>query len=291
FGLMERTAVYREGLGSVLINQDFDPEKIPLRPHRNRIDNHLPFPYGDSDSKDTIFGNVDYQQLQNALDKAFSEPMVQKTRTALVVYKDHIIAEKYIDGFTKETPILGWSMTKSVLATLYGILEFQQKIKIDRPAPVPSWQKDGRKNITLNHLLRMQGGLEWDEDYTSISDATRMLFLDSEMSTVHGHKNALAPPGEVSNYSSGITNLLSDILRSQFKSYQEYLDFPYKTLIDKIGMRSMLIDTDLAGNFVGSSYGWASTRDWAKFVLLYLHRGNWQVEQLFAPQCVDYVTK
>lgn len=291
FGLMERTAVHREGLGSVLINRDYDPDKIPLKPHRNRIDNNMPFPYGDGDAKDTIFDNIDYKQLRHALDKAFSEPMTQKTRTVLIVYKDHIIAEKYIDGFTKETPILGWSMTKSVLATLYGILEFRQKIKIEGSAPVPSWQKDDRKNITLNDLLRMQAGLEWDEDYTSISDATQMLFLDTDMSTVQEHKKALALPGEIWNYSSGTTNLLSGILRRQFKSYQEYLDFPYKALIDRIGMRSMLIETDLAGNFVGSSYGWANTRDWAKFGLLYLHRGNWRGEQLFAPQWVDYVTK
>lgn len=291
FGLMKRTAVYRNGLGSVLINKDYDPKNVPLKPHRKTEGNNLVFPYGDNNAKDTIFDNVDYTRLQHAVDKAFSEPAIQKTRTVLVVYKDHIIAEKYLDGFTKETPILGWSMTKSVLATLYGIMEFRHKLNIDEPAPISSWQKDERKRITLNDLLRMQSGLEWDEDYKSISDATQMLFLDSDMSAVQAHKKALAPPGEIWNYSSGTTNLLSGILRKQFSSYQEYLDFPYSSLIDKIGMRSMLIETDLAGNFVGSSYGWANTRDWAKFGLLYLHRGNWMGEQLFAPQWVDYVTE
>ncbi len=291
FGLMKRTAVYRQGLGSVLINKDYKPTSVPLKPNRTHWETNLPFPYGNEESKDTIFSNIDYAQLQHALDKAFVEPMTQKTRTVLVVYKDQIVAEKYIDGFTKDTPILGWSMTKSILATLYGILEYQQKIKINEPVPVISWQKDDRKNITLNDLLRMQSGLAWDEDYTSISDVTQMLFLDTDMTKVQENKKALGLPGEIWNYSSGTTNLLSGILRSQFRSHQEYLDFPYSALIDKIGMKSMLIETDLAGNFVGSSYGWANTRDWAKFGLLYLHKGNWKGEQLFAPPWVDYVTK
>jgi CubicO group peptidase (beta-lactamase class C family) len=91
------------------------------------------------------------------------------------------------------------------------------------------------------------------------------------------------------NYSSGTTNLLSGILRKQFKTHQEYLDFWYSDLIDKIGMTSMLVETDMAGNYVGSSYSWATTRDWAKFGLLYLHKGNWNGEQLFDESWATYV--
>jgi CubicO group peptidase (beta-lactamase class C family) len=93
------------------------------------------------------------------------------------------------------------------------------------------------------------------------------------------------------NYSSGTSNLLSGILRNQFKTHQEYIDFWYSSLIDKIGMNSMIVEQDMAGNFVGSSYGWATTRDWAKFGLLYLHKGNWNGEQLFDPSWSDYVAK
>ena len=93
------------------------------------------------------------------------------------------------------------------------------------------------------------------------------------------------------NYSSGTTNLLSGILRKQFKSHQAYLNFPYSALIDKIGMHSMIIETDMAGNFVGSSYGWANTRDWAKFGILHLNKGHWNGEQLFGPEWIDYITK
>lgn len=291
FGLMERRSVCREGLGCVLVNETYDPNTVLPVPHRTQVQNELAFPYGNNGKKDTTFANVDYQRLDKAIEDVFANPETRKTRTVIVAYKNHIIGEKYLKGFTKDTRVLGWSMTKSVLATLFGILEYQNKIDLDKPAPVPAWQNDDRKNITLNHLLRMQSGLAWDEDYTSISDVTKMLFLDSDMSQAQAENEAIAPPEKVWNYSSGTSNLLSGILRQEFKTHQEYLDFPYAALIDKIGMHSMLIETDMAGNFVGSSYGWATTRDWAKFGLLYLNKGNWNGEQLFDQNWLNYVRK
>ena len=291
FGLMERKSICHEGLGCVLVNENYDPNTSFPKPHRNQAKNDLPFPYGENGIKDSVFADVDYEALYKAMDDAFSNPEIQKTRTVLVAYKNQIIGEKYLDGFTKDTPILGWSMTKSVLATLYGILEYQGKINLNKPAPISDWQNDEREEITLNHLLRMQSGLAWDEDYTSISDVNKMLFLDADMSKGQVEKEAIAPPTEIWNYSSGTSNLLSGVLRNQFSTHQEYIDFPYKALIDKIGMHSMLIEIDMKGNFVGSSYAWANTRDWAKFGLLYLNNGNWNGEQLFDFQWVDYVSK
>ncbi len=270
YGLMERKAICRDGLGCVLVNATYQPPSRKWAPRRQKGNDSLPFPYGNAEKKDSVFAGVDYQQLEKAIDDAFSLPDKQKTRTVLVAYKDHIIAERYIEGFTPETPILGWSMTKSVWATLFGILAHEGKVLINSRAPVKSWEKDNRSKITLNHLLRMQSGLAWEEDYTSISDVTRMLFMETDMTRGQEIKHAIAAPEEVWNYSSGTTNLLSGVLRDLLPRYQDYLDFPYKALIDKVGMNSMLIEADLGGNYVGSSYGWANTRDWAKFGLLYL---------------------
>ena len=291
FGLMERRTICHEGLGCTLVNENYNPNTVLPHPNRNRTDTGLAFPYGDANAKDTLFPEIDYQRLDKAVADAFAFPETQKTRTVLVVYKNRIIAENYIKGFDKTTPILGWSMTKSILATLYGILEYQGKIDLNKPAPVAQWQDDKRSAITLNHLLRMQSGLAWEEDYSSISDVTEMLFLDADMTEAQARKEAVAPPTEIWNYSSGTSNLLSGILRDRFGSHQEYLDFPYSALIDKIGMYSMLMETDMDGNFVGSSYAWANTRDWAKFGLLYLNGGNWNGEQLFGQDWIDYVKK
>ncbi len=291
FGLMKRETICRDGLGCVLINETFDKNKKWPKPLRVKLKNDLPFPFGENEQEDTVFASVDYQQLNKAMLKVFENNQIQQTRTVFVVYKGQIVAEKYADGFSKDTPILGWSMTKSVLATLFGILEYQEKIDLNE---APFW--NGGKNntlgaITYNHFLRMQSGMAWDEDYASISDVTRMLFLEADMTKAQVQNDLIAAPTEIWNYSSGTTNLLSGLLRSEFKSYQEYLDFPYAALIDKIGMNSMLLETDMAGNFVGSSYGWATTRDWAKFGLLHLYNGNWNGVQLFSPDWIDYITK
>ena len=241
--------------------------------------------------KDTLLENVDYAKLEAAMTNAFADP-AQKTRTLVVVHKNQLIGEKYLRGFDETTPILGWSMTKSILATLYGILEYKGQISVeDKPFLGEFDKEEEKKNITLNHLLRMQSGLAWDENYFKISDVTRMLFLDADMTVAQKNNKMVAKPTEIWNYSSGTSNLLSGILREQFTTHQEYLDFPYAELIDKIGMHSMLLETDLMGNYVGSSYAWATTRDWAKFGVLYLNKGLWNGERLFSEAWVDYISQ
>ena len=181
-------------------------------------------------------------------------------------------------------------MTKSIVSTVFGVLQYQGKVNVQDKAPIASWQNDARKEITIHNLLQMNSGLEWDENYDEISDATKMLFLDRDMSKMQEYKSLVGKPNESWDYSSGTTNLLSGVLRNLFETHQDYLDFWYSGLIDKIGMSSMVLEADLSGNYVGSSYAWATARDWGKFGLLYLHRGNWNGEQLFAEEWVDYVT-
>ena len=110
------------------------------------------------------------------------------------------------------------------------------------------------------------------------------------MTKIQAEKPLVGKPNESWNYSSGTSNLISGLIRSQFNSHQEYLDYWYREFIDKIGMNSMVIETDMTGNYVGSSYAWATPRDWAKFGLLYLNKGNWNGQQLFDATWVDYIT-
>ena len=298
FGFKERKAIYREGLGATLINDDFDVSKPYLVPKRTKLASDLPFPYGNKEPKaslpngmDTVFANIDYAKLKIAVSNAFDKNGKddKRTRAVLVIYKDKIIAEQYATGFTKNSKILGWSMTKSITATYFGILQKQGKMNIMKRAPIGEWARDERAKITINDLLHMNSGLEWEEDYGKLSDATKMLFLSEDMTNTQIDKPFVGKPNASWNYSSGTSNLLSGILRKQFKTHQEYLDFWYSDLIDKIGMNSMVVETDMAGNYVGSSYGWATTRDWSKFGLLYLHKGNWNGEQVFDESWAKYV--
>ena len=288
FGLLTRKAFYREGLGSVLIDDDFDTSIKVKTPKRTNPDNTTSFPYGNADQKDTLFSSIDYSKLNNTVSNLFSNNT--QTRAVVVVHKNQIIAEQYGTGFTKNSRILGWSMTKSIMSTVFGVMQHQGKINIQDKAPILDWQNDDRKNITINDLLHMNSGLEWDENYNEISDVTKMLFLEKNMAKQQAKKEFVGKTNETWNYSSGTSNLLSGVIRSKFNDHQAYLDYWYSDFIDKIGMNSMVIETDMWGNYVGSSYAWATPRDWAKFGLLYLNKGSWNGEQLFNKEWVNYIT-
>ncbi len=291
-GLKDRKAIFMDGLGATLLPENPTREGNKLIPKRNFIKPDLPFPFGDLPQKDTIFAEIDQVKLKTAIDHAFDtgEERIKGTRSVIVVYKDQIIGEKYADGFDHLTPILGWSMTKSITATIYGILQKKGMVSIEDKTGIEAWQNDSRSEITYNDLLHMNSGLEWDEDYADISDVTSMLYESEEMGKVQLEKPQIGKINESWNYSSGTSNLLAGfLLQKVFKDRQAYLDFWYAELIDKIGMHSALIETDFVGNFVGSSYAWATTRDWAKFGLLYLHDGNWNGEQIFDPAWSEYV--
>lgn len=291
WGMMKRKAVYRPGVGSVLLPRDYDETQLSyLQPVRNRtpIDT-VPFPYGHGAPQDTLFPEVIYPKLAQSIESIFNADL--KTRAVVVLYKGQLIAEKYAEGFNEKSLLLGWSMTKSITATMYGILQSRGSLSIDEKPLLAPWQLDNRQNITLHNLLQMNSGLEWDENYFTLSDVTKMLYLEADMSEPQHFKKLAHEPGTHWKYSSGVTNLLSGYLKSYFPDDQAYLDFWYSALIDKIGMHSMVIETDLANNFVGSSYAWATARDWARFGLLYLNKGQWRGEQIFDASWADYVSK
>lgn len=290
-GLNKRTAVYRDGVGSILLPEDSTavlPE-VP-RPSRNFSVSDLPFPYGSGEPEEYEMSDLDQEALEKGVDNAFDREgeNTKKTRAVLVLHKDRLIAERYTPGFSKDSKLLGWSMTKSLTSAVVGVLEKQGRISLHQRNLFKEWEDDERSGITLNNLLQMNSGLEWEEDYTSLSDVNRMLFVEGNMPEVPLNKPLTGTPGQSWNYSSGTTNILSRFIRDQFSTQQEYLDFWYRELIDRIGMDSMTIETDLEGNYIGSSYGWATARDWAKFGLLYLNKGNWRDKQVLNGSWVRY---
>ena len=293
FGMMKRKAVFKEGMGATLRNEDAGNSLTMNKPNRVQPNRNMRYPYGELPQKDTLFVEVDYKKLEEAVNNAFDEADEndKQTRSVLVIYQDQIVAEKYLQGFDRYSLMHGWSMTKSLTSTMYGILQKQKGFDIYDTTGLAAWKDDARKDITYANLLEMNSGLEWEEEYFNISDVTKMLYLASDMGLSQIDKPLAGKPNESWNYSSGTTNLLAGpLLKSQLESEQEYLDFWYSELIDKIGMYSAVLETDEAGTYIGSSYAWANTRDWAKFGLLYLHEGNWNGEQLLDSSFVKYAS-
>lgn len=158
----------------------------------------------------------------------------------------------------------------------------------------PEWKnnenfKDHAK-ITIDSLLRMSSGLSFQEKYHAFGQATAMLFSEPSAASFAAMQPVLYPIDTVWYYSSGSTNLLCRKLRETFDDMRDYWEFPKKELFDKIGMKSMILETDSSGIFVGSSFGYATARDWNKFGLLYLNDGVWNGERILPEGWVKYST-
>lgn len=288
-GMFTRKAVYRDKLGCTLISNTNEEEL------KNQYDNKFLENISNVkniDLEKSDFKNINKDNLNKTIEEAFIENKEGKknTRAVLVLYKGKIIAEKYGEGITKDTRLLGWSMTKSVLNALTGIMIKQNKLTLNQNNLFSEWLSDDRKNITLDQLLRMSSGLGFLENYSKPSDATNMLFRSDDTSQIPLNKKLEYQPDEKWSYSSGTSNLISKLIRNTLKDDKNYLEFPYKELFSKLGMNSAIIEPDSSGNYIMSSFMYANTRDWAKFGLLYLNNGVWNNEKLFPDNWVKYTS-
>jgi CubicO group peptidase (beta-lactamase class C family) len=296
WGGSKRVAIYREGLGTTIVvgateeeirSQPFKPiEPLPVDPES------VPWPTGDLDAVDPTPPGVDMEKLNELVDAAFTEPVLEKprwTRAVVVVHNDKIIAEKYAPGITPETPLIGWSMTKSIASALVGILVGQGKLSVDDRAPVSEWadEDDPRRAITLDHLLHMRSGLQFDDTIGSkVTDLTQMLFRSRDGGLYALNKPLEREPGARFKYSTATTYIISTIIKRTLG--EEYLSFPRKELFNKIGARTAVLCPDASGTFVLGAYSYASARDWARFGLLYLHDGVWEGERILPEGWVEY---
>lgn len=201
-------------------------------------------------------------------------------RATVVVYDGRVVAETYGDGFSAATPLLGWSMTKSVNAALVGRLMQAGALSPQLSNLFPEWRGDARSTITIGQLLAMESGLAFNEYYGGAADVTRMLYLEPDMTRFVLSLPLEANPGERFNYSSGTALLLSRIWMSALPSRRQALTFPARALFKPLGMASAVLETDETGIFVGSSYMYATARDWARFSLMLLNDGVWEGQRL-----------
>ncbi len=202
-------------------------------------------------------------------------------RALLVLHRGRIVAERYGDGFNAATPLLGWSMTKTVTAALIGTLVRDGRIDVERDALFPAWAGDERRGIAMTNLLAMSSGLSFNEDYGSVTDVTRMLYLEPDMAAFARQQPLARPVGTFFNYSSGSSVLLARLWQDAAPGAS--LAWPRQALFDPLGMRSAVMEADARGTFVGSSYLYATGRDWARFALLLLQDGRWQGQALLPP--------
>jgi CubicO group peptidase (beta-lactamase class C family) len=282
------TAAFVDGLGCTLLNGvDLATLRARALPPLPAERDPRPWPLGDDVEAAKQQDQIDGKALGDAVAYAFAEregrPLVH-TRAVVVARKGQLLAERYAEGYDAATVLPGWSMSKTWVSALVGMRVLDKALDPQAELPVPEWQKDAadpRRALRLDDLLRMQSGLRWKEDYEAQdSDALRMLFLANDYGSVAASQPLAVPPRTEFRYSSGTTNLICRILRTTFADSAGYLAFARDRLFLPLGMKSALLEPDPSGTFVGSSFGFATARDWAKFGLFYLQDGVWDGRRL-----------
>jgi CubicO group peptidase (beta-lactamase class C family) len=230
-------------------------------------------------------------ETSKPLDQLLKDPVLAGPGARAIVVVDHgrIAGEYYANGFESNTPLLGWSMTKTVIAGVIGMLIKDGKLSI---AQAGFWSdSDGREKIRLKDLLAMSSGLQWNEAYGAVSDVTSMLYLQPDMASFARSPPLAHPPGEEWLYSSGTALILSRIAQEALDrgetQAQDLATFIKGRLFLPLGINSATIEPDEHGTLVGSSYMYATARDWARFGLFLLQDGMWQGEEMLPP---GYVT-
>lgn len=270
-------SVYREGLGCTSLPRGYDASALaglPTAPAAMPAPGNAPWPEGN--------GPLVAFDLAARLDPVLKDAKLAGPgmRAILVVKDGQLIAESYGSGFTMDTPLLGWSMTKSVNAAIAGRLMAEGRLGFEDRDLLPEWAGDSRKEIRLKDLMGMESGLRFNEDYGDVSDVTRMLYLSADMAGFAAGQPLEAAPATRFSYSTGTSVLISRIWMSRFDDPVEATGYPRKALFEPLGMTSAVLEADSAGTFVGGSYLYATARDWVRFAELLRLDGQWKGKRL-----------
>lgn len=266
-------AVYREGLGCTVLPRGVLPKQLAA-PQRMPAQERE-WPASPDAAISALLG-----------DDTLAGPGM---RAALVIHDGRIIAERYGEGFGPNTPLLGWSMTKTVMAALVGAAVGEGRLNVGQSGLFPEWTDDSRAKVTIADLLGMESGLAFNEDYGHVSDVTRMLYLEPDMAAFVASLPAETEPGRRFRYSSGTTVLLSRVWQNAFPDDSAAIAWAYRTLFDPLGMRSAVLEADASGTAGGSSYLYATARDWARFAQMLLDDGIWRRRRILPEGWVEWM--
>jgi len=287
-GLFHSRAAFHDGLGCVEQHEQKEPYllKSDVEALRAKTPPSLPEIAG------TAVVEPSEPALKAALDDAFEEPPAppfRRTKAVVVVHDGKVIAERYAAGIGIDTPLLGFSMTKSVVNALIGILTQQGLVTPSMPAPIPEWRgaDDPRREIEVEHLMRMTSGLDLDETNSGFDPSSRM-YLHDDTAAYAVNTKMIAPLGTRWHYSSPTTQILARIVRDAVGGPEQTLAFAWRELFNPLGMRNVTLEFDASGTVQGSTYMLASGRDWAKFGLLYLNDGVVGGKRILHEDWVDF---
>jgi len=276
------TALYRDGYGVTLLRGRKAKERL--------LAQSFPLPPKPAGSESLQPGDSATSARLASIAKALVDDHAYNgTPFAFVVlHKGAIVAERYRTGMTEDTRLLSWSMGKSFTNALVGLMAGDGLLDIYAPMDIPQWKDDNRSAITLNDLMQMQSGLEWNENYGNRSDVNLMLHREEDMGLFALSKPLMAKPGTHWYYSSGSTNIVMRYLRGKFSSDQAFWTYIRERLFTPLGIWNACFEPDMTGTPVGSSYLYVTARDYARFGQMFLDDGCVAGERILPEGWVDY---
>lgn len=286
YGFFHRRSVYEESTGCTLLTAGQDELS---RPRITRSTQPVPQPLSGGREISPAF--------EGLLKAAFVEPEgngARHTKAVVIMHKGQIVAERYAEGVDENTPLIGWSMSKSITGLTTGLMVGDGTLDPAASAAVSLWHKapdDPRANITLDHLLRMSSGLVFNETYATGSDVTYMLSNAGDAGAFAADMPLEAAPDTKWAYSSGTSNIVAGILKdASGGKLQSHYDYVHERLFGPLGITSAILESDAVGTFIGSSYSYLTARDWARLGQFCLQDGAWNGEQLLPQDWMAYVT-
>lgn len=288
-GLVASRAVFRKGSGCIVLVGDRPP---------TIVDPAALTPDGGDPATPALPGFTEpasHPRLSAVIDRAFGDQAgLRGTRAIVVASADGVIAERYAPGVDKDSPLLGYSMTKSMMNALIGVLVRKQLLSMSQPAPFAQWRSetDGRRLITIENLLRMTSGLDLGEQRFGFDRSSRIHYLEYDMAAAAAASGLVAQPGTRWDYSSGDIILLSRVARDVLGGAPvDMLKFAKQELFRPLGMRSVTLELDSVGTCVCSINMLASARDWARLGSLHLSDGVAGGQRILPEGWVDLSAK
>lgn len=295
-GMPPRIAVHRENLGCTQL-----PIGADMTAAENLIDWPADLPRPQLDEQDWPMGDRNAAAalsapkaaaLKAVVDDAFLDedgPFKGDTWGIAIILDGKIVAERYEEGYGKHVSARTNSMCKSLSASLVGVGVQKGLVDINAKAPLDAWQTPGdpRGEITINDMLHMASGL-----WTSGAGNPQLDIYGSGAPPIEISALGMmdAKPGTRFVYSGSDTILSTRAVREAAGIGNEWISFPYRELMWKIGMTRTAIETDWRNDFLISGQCWSTVRDFGRFGLLYLNDGVWNGERILPEGWADYVS-
>jgi CubicO group peptidase (beta-lactamase class C family) len=259
----------------------------------------IPWPTGNWTTSTLVDQGMNPAKISDL--KSYINRFNKEIHSMLIVKNGFLVEEEYfgVDS-RKDVPHWVYSVTKSITATLVGIainegylIGVNQTVVDFFPNRTFQNMDSAKLNITIEHLLTMTSGLEWQEwwvdYYNPANDFRKMRDTSSDWIQYILDKPVIATPGTQFNYNGGNCHLLSAIIQAVYNDTMEAFADVY--LFSPLNITDYYWGKDPQGITQGETYLSLTSRDMAKFGYLYLNNGTWENTQLVPEEWIKKSTE